>query len=149
VRFRVGVEVAVLRTFDKTCTQVESFGTSGLAEREGLQTRDSASSFQIHGQNDSFSTRRVPSVRNELSAWYIDSSSKALGQAGKPRRNRPRLTEIRFFGEHKGLPASNRMHCLQARVPIPPSCIPETARLSRLPLPASTALNGRGVCSSH
>ena len=49
----------------------------------------------------------------------------------------------------EGSPASNGMHCLLARVPIPPSRILETARFSRLTLPASTALNGREHVSSR
>jgi hypothetical protein len=64
-------------TQTKQFAAIRSWNPSELpeAKREGLQKQDSASPFQAHSQNNSLSTRRVPSIRNEYSARRLYSSS--------------------------------------------------------------------------
>src|SRR5215469_7818964 len=51
-------------------TELEFLGAPRLAEQEGLQTRDSAPSFQIHGQSNSLGAGRVSPLRYKHSARY-------------------------------------------------------------------------------
>src|SRR5215469_3957532 len=49
-----------------------------LANNKAYRSKILPTPFQAHSQSNSLGTRRLSSVRNEHSAWYIDSSSEAL-----------------------------------------------------------------------
>ena len=78
--------------------RLESFGTPGLTEREGLPKRDSATPFRAHSQSNSLGTRRVSSIRYEHSTRGCASSSETLDRARKTNWNLSLIFILRLHG---------------------------------------------------